>query len=184
MKTLQKVGNKIKSGFQKAGSAIKKGFQKAGSAIKKGFQKVGSVIKAGAQKVKQGFVTAGKAIKKFAPMVAKFGLKVISAAQSVAARVVKYIPVIGKPASELLKLESKGLNKASDAIHADLPSQLKKGSEILDDIRDPFGEYLRWSMPYLRLTTGFYIGAAAKAAGKAIGGKQVAAVAQVADQIF
>jgi hypothetical protein len=115
--------------------------------------------------VKQGFQTAGKFIKKYAPMVAKFGLKVISAAQSVAARVVKYIPVIGKPVSELLKVESKGLNMASNAIHADLPSQLKKGTEVLDDIRDPFG-------------------AAAKAAGKAVGGKQVAAVAQIADQIF
>ena len=138
----------------------------------------------GAQKVKQGFQTAGRAIKKFAPTVAKFGLKVISAAQSVAARVVKYIPVIGKPASELLKAESKGLNMASNAIHAKLPAKLQKGSAILDDIRDPFGEYPHRPMPSLRLTTGFYIGAAAKAAGKAVGGKQAAAIAQAADQIF
>ena len=96
----------------------------------------------------------------------------------------KYIPVVGKPLSELMKVESKGLNMASNAIHANLPPQLKKGSAILDDIRDPFGEYLRRSMPSLILTTGFYIGAAAKAAGKAVGGKQAAAVAQVADQIF
>jgi len=98
-------------------------------------------------------------------VVAKFGLKVISAAQSVAARVVKYIPVIGKPLSEVLKVESKGLNMASNAIHANLPSSLKKGTQVLDDIRDPFG-------------------AAAKAAGKAVGGKPAAAIAQVADQIF
>jgi len=134
--------------------------------------------------VKQGFETAGRFIKKVAPAVAKFGLKVISAAQSVAARVAKYIPVVGKPLSELMKLESKGLNAASNAIHADLPSQLKKGSEVLDGIRDPFGEYPCRSTPSLRLNTSFYIGTAAKAAGKAIGGKQVAAVGQVVDQIF
>jgi hypothetical protein len=184
LNTLQKVGNTIKSGFQKAGGAIKKGFQKAGSAIKKGFQKVGGAIKAGAQKVKQGFQTAGRFIKKYAPVVAKFGLKVISAAQSVAARVVKYIPVIGKPLSEVLKVESKGLNMASNAIHANLPSSLKKGTQVLDDIRDPFGGCRRHSIPSLRVTNSFYIGAAAKAAGKAVGGKPAAAIAQVADQIF
>jgi len=74
-----------------------------------------------------------------------------------------------------MKVEFKGLNMASNVIHADLPSQLKKGSEILDDIKDPFGEYPPRSMPSLRLITGLYIG---------IGGKQVAAVGQVANQIF
>lgn len=65
IRTLQKVGNTIKSRFQKASSAIKKGFQKASSAVKKGFQRVGGAIKAAAQKVKQGFETAGRFIKWF-----------------------------------------------------------------------------------------------------------------------
>ena len=126
---LQKVGNTIKSGVQKAGGAIKKGIQKAGGAIK-----------AGAQKVKQGLKTAGRFIKKNGPMIAKVGLKFASTISSVAARVVNFVPVIGKPASKLIKLESKGLNMASNAIHANLPSSLRKTSEILDDIQDPFGE--------------------------------------------
>ena len=54
-------------------------------------QKVGGAIKAGAQKAKQGFEIAGRFIKKVGPAAAKCGLKVISAAQSVAARVAKYI---------------------------------------------------------------------------------------------
>ena len=61
LNTPQKVGNTIKSGVQKAGGAIKKGIQKAGGAIK-----------AGAQKVKQGFETAGRVIKMYAPTVAKW----------------------------------------------------------------------------------------------------------------
>ena len=90
--------------------------------------------------MKQGFETAGRFIKKYGPTGAKFGLKIISAVQSVAARVVKYVPVV-----VLLNLQGsetgvQGLNKASDAIHAELSPQLKKGSEILDDIRHPFGE--------------------------------------------
>ena len=134
--------------------------------------------------MKQGLDTAGRFVKKDGPTIAKVGLKVVSTTSSVAARVANFIPVIGKPASKLIKLESKGLNMASNAIPVNLTPSLQKTSNILDDIRDPVGEYPRWSMPYLRLTTGFYIGAGAKAAGKAIGGKQVLAVAQVSDQIF
>ncbi|KIK03977.1 hypothetical protein K443DRAFT_676296 [Laccaria amethystina LaAM-08-1] len=167
-KGVQRVGNavkagaqKVKNGFQKVGNTVKSGIQKAGSAIKKGVRKVGGAIKAGAQKVKQGLQTAGKYIKKYGPTVAKIGLKFASTIGSVASRVANFVPVIGKPASKLLRLQSKGLNMASNAIHANLPSSLQKTSKILDDIQDPFGT-----------------------AAKAIGGKQAAAIAQIADQIL
>ena len=88
---------------------------------------------------------------KYAPTVAKFGLKVIFAVQSFATRVVKY-PAVGLPTSKVLKQESKGFNKASNAIHAYLSPQLQKGSEIFDDIRHPFGESFVQPMVSWRLT--------------------------------
>ena len=48
---------------------------------------------------------------KYAPTVAKFGLEIVSAVQSVAARVVKYVPVVVLPTSKVLKQESKGLTR-------------------------------------------------------------------------
>jgi len=138
--------------LQKVGNTIKSGVQKAGSAIKKGFQKVGGAIKAGAQKVKQGLQTAGKFIKTYGPTIAKIGLKTASTIGSVASRVVNFVPVIGKPASKILKVATKGLNMASNVIPANLPSSLRKTSEIMDDIQDPFGESFVWPMVSWRLT--------------------------------
>lgn len=139
----KKLGKKIKSGFQKAGKAIKKGFQKAGSTIKKGFQKAGSAMKKGFQKagkaIKKGFQKVGHFIKTTGKKIAKGALKVIATVQAVASHVVKFIPVVGNAASTALKLSSKGLNAASDAIHANMGKKWDKASKVMDIVQDPIG---------------------------------------------
>ena len=115
-------------------------------------QKVGGAIKTGAQKVKQGVKAAGKFVKTYGPTIAKVYLKGAATIASVGSRVVKFVPGLGKPASEILKLGSKGLNTASNAIHANLPSSLRKASGIMDDIQDPFGESIGQFTVSRRLT--------------------------------
>lgn len=115
------IGDKIKHAFQKVGHAIKSGFQKAGRAIKSAAQKVGHFVK----------TTGAK--------IAKFGLKIISTAQSLASHVVRFIPGIGQAASAALKAESAGLNKASESIHVSLGKKLDKGMKVMSAMSDPEG---------------------------------------------
>ncbi|EDR11197.1 uncharacterized protein LACBIDRAFT_384346 [Laccaria bicolor S238N-H82] len=153
-KGFQKFGQKVKSGFQKAGAAIKTGFQKFGQKAKAGFQKAGAAIKKGfqtfGQKAKAGFQKAGKAIKKgfqkvgqfiktTGAKIAKFGLKIVSAAAGVLGTVARFIPGIGTGLSAALKGVQKGTDAASNAIHANLGSKLEKGMKALNIIGDPIG---------------------------------------------
>lgn len=71
--------------------------------------------------------------------IAKFGLKVISTVQSVASKVAKFIPGIGKPISAALNGASKVSNLASNKIHVSLGKKLDKGMKIMDKIRNPVG---------------------------------------------
>lgn len=139
----QTAGRKIKEGFQTAGTKIKEGFQTAGRKMKEGFQTAGRKIKEGFQvagaKMKEGFQKAGKWIKETGAKVAKFGLKVVATIGAVASHVAKFIPIIGQPLSAALKVHSFAMNKASDAIHADLGSKLNKGMHVMDIIQDPLG---------------------------------------------
>lgn len=142
----QHVGNKIKHAFHKvkqafhhAGQKIKQGFQHAGKKIKEGFQKVGHALKHAGHKIKEGFVKAGHWIKENGAKVAKFGLKVISTVASVASKVAKFIPGIGKPISTALDIGSKLTNLASKHIHADLPDNLKKHMDNMDKVQNPIG---------------------------------------------
>jgi hypothetical protein len=89
---------KVKQGFQTAGKKIKQGFQRVGNKVKQGFQKVKQGLKTAGKKMKEGFQKAGKWIKENSPTAVKFGLNILSTAQSVGARVVVFaLPGIGKP---------------------------------------------------------------------------------------
>lgn len=72
--------------------------------------------------------------------IAKFGLKVMSTAASVGSKVAKFIPGVGKPISTALKVESKLEDMASNAIHADLGSQLNQGMSVMDKIQHPISK--------------------------------------------
>jgi len=140
---LKEVGHKIKEGFQTAGKKIKEGFQKAGDKlkevghkIKEGFQKAGT-------KIKEGFQKAGKWIKETGAKVAKFGLKVISTVAAVAAHIVRFIPVVGQAASMAMKGVSFGLDKASEAIHANLGKDLEARMHVMDIVKDPIGHLIK-----------------------------------------
>ncbi|KIK03996.1 hypothetical protein K443DRAFT_650142 [Laccaria amethystina LaAM-08-1] len=140
----QKFGQKVKSGFQKAGAAIKKGFQKVGQKIKSGFQKAGTAIKKGFQKfagaaMKKGFQKVGQFIKTTGAKIAKFGLKVVSAAAGVLGTVARFIPGVGSGLSAAFKGVSKGADAASNAIHANLGKKLEKGMKVMNIIEDPIG---------------------------------------------
>jgi len=140
----QKAGTAIKKGIQKFGQKAKAGFQKAGAAIKKGFQTFGQKAKAGFQKagtaIKKGFQKVGHFIKTTGAKIAKFGLKVVSAAAGVLSHVAKFIPGVGPALSGALKGVSKGTDAASNAIHANLGKKLDKGMKVLGYIGDPIGK--------------------------------------------
>ena len=82
----------------------------------------------------------GHFAKEVGAKVAKFGLEVVSTAQSVAAKAAKFIPGIGKPISAALTGMSKATSVASDKIHANLGSKLQKGMDVMKKIQNPVGE--------------------------------------------
>jgi hypothetical protein len=129
------VGAKIKGAFQKAGSAIKNVAKKVGNGVKTAAKKVGNFVK----------TTGAK--------VAKVGLKVLSTAQSIGAKVAGFIPGVGKPIGKALKGASAVTNAISNKIPAKLGSKLDKGMKVMDTIRNPMSAVK---------------GKAGKAAGKAL----------------
>jgi hypothetical protein len=74
--------------------------------------------------------------------IAKFGLKIISTAQSIAAKVVGFIPGL-KGVGKAIKAMSMGTNALSEKIHVSLGAKLDKGMRVMDKIRNPVSEYYR-----------------------------------------
>lgn len=68
----------------------------------------------------------GHFFKETGAKIAKFGLKVIATVTKVVSKVVGFIPGIGKIAGKAMELVSKGINIASDKIHATLGGKLGK----------------------------------------------------------
>jgi len=132
----QKVGSGIKSVAQKVGSGIKSVAQKVGNGIKNVAQKVGNGVKTAVKVVGNGLKTAGKWVKENGAKIAKAGLKIISTVGSVVGRVASFIPGVGKVVSKGLKYASAGLDKASDAIHANLGG-FGKAMNVMDKIEHP-----------------------------------------------
>ena len=91
--------------------------------------------------MKEGFQKAGTWIKDNGAKVAKFGLKIVSAATSVAGHVAGLIPGVGKAVGKSLSAVSKLTDFASDKIHADLGAKLNKGMDVMNKIEHPLGEY-------------------------------------------
>jgi hypothetical protein len=83
-------------------------------------------------------------VKTTGAKVAKFGLQVMSTAESVGAKVAKFIPGVGKAVSTALNVESKVTGFASNAIHAKLSPKLQKGMNIMNKIQHPVSEYHRF----------------------------------------
>jgi gas vesicle protein len=137
----KKVGNGIKHVAKKIGNGIKTAAKKVGNGIKHVAKKVGNGIKHVAKKIGHGIKTAAKKVGHFVKTtgakIAKFGLKVLSTAQSVAAKVAGFIPGIGKPIGKALKAASMGTNALSNRIHVSLGSKLDKGMRVMDKIRNP-----------------------------------------------
>jgi TctA family transporter len=109
-------------------------------------QKVASGVKTGAFHLffsishANNCISAVNFVKKNGAKIAKFGLEVVSTASSVASKFAKFIPVVGSAVSTALNVESKVTGIASNAIHADLGSQLDKGMQIMDKIQHPVSE--------------------------------------------
>ncbi|KIK03997.1 hypothetical protein K443DRAFT_676314 [Laccaria amethystina LaAM-08-1] len=120
-----KITQKINAAFHKAGAAIKHGFQKAGTAIKQGVQKAVKKV--------------GTFVKTTGAKIAKFGLKVASAAAGVLSTVSRFIPGVGPGLSAAFKGASAAANAGSNAIHANLGKKLDKGMKVLNIVKDPIG---------------------------------------------
>jgi hypothetical protein len=108
--------------------------------MKQGFQNAG-------QKMKEGLQKAGTWIKDNGAKVAKFGLKAVSTAASVAGHIVSLLPGVGKIVGKSLSAVSKLTDFASDKIRADLGDKLNKSMNILDKIEHPLSEYMFWFSP-------------------------------------
>jgi hypothetical protein len=120
------IGSKIKAAFQRFGRTLKRGFQKIGAGIKKVAQKIGHGIVTAAKKV-------GTFVKKTAGKIAKFGLKILATAAEIGGKIIGFIPG-GKIIGKALDGAAKGLDIASDKIHANLGSKLEKGMKVMDKI--------------------------------------------------
>lgn len=83
----------------------------------------------------------GNFVKTTGAKIAKFGLQVLSTATSIASKVAKFIPVVGKVVSTALKAESKVEEIASDAIHVQLSKKLTTGISVLKKIQHPVCKY-------------------------------------------
>jgi TctA family transporter len=90
--------------------------------------------------MKKGFQKVGQFIKTTGAKIAKFGLKVVSAAAGVLGTVARFIPGVGSGLSAAFKGVSKGADAASNAIHANLGKKLEKGMKVMNIIEDPIGK--------------------------------------------
>jgi len=93
--------------------------------IRHAFHKVGEGISHAVHAV-------GHFIKTTGAKIAKVGLKIVATVQKVAAKVVGWLPGIGKPLGKIMEGESEGLNKASDAIHAHIGGKLGQAMHRMD----------------------------------------------------
>jgi gas vesicle protein len=136
---VKKVANGVKHVAQKVGGGVKNAVKKVGNGVKNVVHKVGNGVKKVAQKVGNGVKAAGKWVKANGAKIAKGGLKVLSTVTSVAGRVANFVPIPGlnKAASKALKYASFGLDKGSDAIHADL-GKFGSAMKVMDKIQHPF----------------------------------------------
>jgi len=112
---------KVKQNFEKAGSANRQGFKTVGRVIKHEVQMVGKGIKKVVKKVVNFVKTTGAKI-------VKFGLKV---AESVA-KVVGFIPGIGKPLGKVMDGVSKVARIIGNKIHPVLSHPLKTGMKFME----------------------------------------------------
>jgi uncharacterized NAD-dependent epimerase/dehydratase family protein len=71
-------------------------------------------------------------VKTTGAKIAKFGLKVVQSVEKVAAKVVSFIPVIGKPLSKVMDGISKVAGVISDHIKVKLPAKLQKGMNVMN----------------------------------------------------
>jgi hypothetical protein len=141
----QKIGSGIKKVAQKVGSGIKKVAQKIGSGIKRVAQKVGAGIKKVAKKIGSGIKTAAKKVWHFmkttGAKIVKFGLKVVQTVGTAVAKVVSFIPDVGKPLERAIDGVAKGAGMISDKIHVKLPPKLQKTVNGMDKA-DKYMEYI------------------------------------------
>ncbi|KAF5324281.1 hypothetical protein D9619_011214 [Psilocybe cf. subviscida] len=108
--------------------------------IRGAFHKVGEGIKHAAQKV-------GHFVKTTGAKIAKVGLKIVATAQKIASKAVGWLPGIGKPLGKIMEGESKGLNKASDAIHAHIGGKLGQAMHRMDKAQKVVGYIPRSYIP-------------------------------------
>ena len=64
--------------------------------------------------------------------VAKFGLKVVQSWEKAGAKVVRFIPGIGKPLSKAMEGVSAAAGAISDRIKVKLPGKLEKGMKVMN----------------------------------------------------
>ncbi|KAF8996155.1 hypothetical protein BDQ17DRAFT_1429928 [Cyathus striatus] len=147
-KVVKKAGNvaktvakKVVNGAKTVAKKVANGAKKVVNGAKKVAQKVANGAKNVAKKVADGSKNAANKVadvaKKDGPMAGKFGLKILSTAQSVASKGVKFIPGVGTAASLALKAGSMGTDIASNAIQAKLPDNMQQGMNIMDKIEHP-----------------------------------------------
>lgn len=135
----QKAANGVKNAANKAVNGVKNVANKAANGVKKVVNTVKQGAKNVIKKVQHGVKTAVKWVKKNGAPIAKFGLKITSAAVSLASKAAKFIPapVVNKLVSTGLQATSMAINKASDAIPAKLDPKLQTGVKVLDIVKDP-----------------------------------------------
>jgi hypothetical protein len=142
---IKNVVNKVGNGVKNVANGVKKVAQKVGNDVKNvankvgnGVKNIGNGVKNAAKAVGNGVKTAGKWVKANGAKIAKGGLKVLATVGSVASRVANLVPIpgVGKLMSKGLGYASKGLDKASNAIKADMGA-FGKASSVMDKIQNP-----------------------------------------------
>jgi hypothetical protein len=102
-------------------------------------QKIGHGIKVAAQKV-------GHFIKTTGAKIIKVGLKIVSTIQKVAAKVVGFIPGVGKVLGKVLEGASAATNAISNKIHVKIGGKLGKAMAGMDKARKIVG-YIPRELP-------------------------------------
>jgi hypothetical protein len=114
-------------------------------------ESIAAKIRGAFHKVKEGLSHAvhavGHFIKTTGAKIAKVGLKIVATAQKIAAKVVGWLPGIGKPLGKIMEGESEGLNKASDAIHAHIGGKLGQAMHRMDKAQKVVGYIPRSYIP-------------------------------------